>query len=64
MDSIWILPPEYSLVVFVAIFFSPTTLKWFSRSLRTGSNNYRPISVLPVVSKLIESNVFNQLYKY
>ena len=27
-------------------------------------NNYRPISVLPVVSKLIERVVFNQLYDY
>ena len=26
--------------------------------------NYRPISVLPVVSKLIERVVFNQLYEY
>ena len=28
------------------------------------SNNYRPMSVLPVVSKLIERVVFNQLYEY
>ena len=30
----------------------------------TDPNNYRPISVLPVVSKLIERVVFNQLYEY
>ena len=27
-------------------------------------SNYRPISVLPVVSRLFEKLVFNQLYKY
>ena len=32
-----------------------------SKSLRS---NYRPISVLPVVSRLFEKLVFNQLYKY
>jgi len=32
--------------------------------IKTDPNNYRPISVLPVVSKLIERIVFNQLYAY
>ena len=32
--------------------------------LKTDPSNYRPISVLPVVSKLIERVVFNQLYNY
>ena len=27
-------------------------------------NNYRPISVLPIISKIIERAVHNQLYKY
>ena len=31
---------------------------------KTDPNNYRPISVLPIVSKLIERVVFNQLYTY
>ena len=26
--------------------------------------NYRPISILPVISKILERSVFNQLYKY
>ena len=39
---------------------SPT----FKEGLTTDPSNYRPISVLPVVSKLIERVVFNQLYNY
>ena len=34
------------------------------RSARGDPNNYRPISVLPVVSKLVERVVFKQLYGY
>ena len=33
----------------------------FKEDAKTDPNNYRPISVLPVVSKLIERVVFNQL---
>ena len=36
----------------------------FKEGLKTDPNNYRPISVLPLVSKLIERIVFNQLYQY
>ena len=36
----------------------------FKEDLKTDPYNYRPISVLPVVSKLIERVVFNQLYEY
>ena len=31
---------------------------------KTEKSNYRPISVLPVISKLFEKLVFNQLYQY
>ena len=31
---------------------------------KTDINNYRPISVLPPISKIFEKVVFNQLYKY
>ena len=30
----------------------------------TNMNNYRPISVLPIVAKILERIVFNQLYDY
>ena len=33
----------------------------FKEGLKTDPNSYRPISVLPVVSKLIERVVFNQV---
>ena len=36
----------------------------FKEGDRTDKSNYRPISVLPVISKLFEKLVFNQLYQY
>ena len=36
----------------------------FKDGVKADPNNYRPISVLPVVSKLIERVVFNQFYGY
>ena len=35
-----------------------------SDDIKTNPNNYRPISVLPIVSKLIERVVFSQLYDF
>ena len=36
----------------------------FKEGLNTDPNNYRSISVLPLVGKLMERVVFNQLYQY
>ena len=36
----------------------------YKDDIKTNPNNYRPISVLPIVSKLIERVVFNQLYAF
>ena len=36
----------------------------FKEGDKTEKSNYRPISVLPVISKLFEKLVFNQLYRY
>ncbi len=36
----------------------------FKKGLKSDPNNYRPISVIPVVSKVFEKNVYNQLYNY
>jgi len=36
----------------------------YKDDIKTNPNNYRPISVLPIVGKLIERIVFNQLYGF
>ena len=36
----------------------------FKKGLKSGPNNYRPISVIPIVSKVFEQIVYNQLYHY
>ena len=36
----------------------------FKKGIKSDPNNYRPISVIPIVSKVFEKNVYNQLYHY
>ena len=36
----------------------------FKKGVKSNLNNYRPISVIPVVSKVFEKNVYDQLYQY
>ena len=36
----------------------------FKKGLKSDPNNYRPISAIPVVSKVLEKIVYNQLYHY
>ena len=36
----------------------------YKEGAKSDPNNYRPISVLPVISKLIERVVFDQFYEY
>ena len=36
----------------------------FKKDVKSDLNNYRPISVIPVVSKVFEKNVYDQLYQY
>ena len=31
---------------------------------REKCENYRPISILPIISKILERSVFNQIYKF
>ena len=36
----------------------------FKKGVKSDLNNYRPISVIPVVSKVLEKIVYDQLYQY
>ena len=31
---------------------------------RTMKNNYKPVSILPAISKIFEKNMYNQIYAY
>ena len=39
-------------------------LPLYKEDIKSVPNNYRPISILPVVSKVIEKVIFKQLYEY
>ena len=42
----------------------PALLQFFKAGARDDPNNYRPVSVLPVVSKILERVVHDQLYRW
>ena len=39
-------------------------LALYKEDIKSDPNNYRPISILPVVSKIIKKVIFKQLYEY
>ena len=39
-------------------------LPLYREDIKSDPNNYRPISILPVVSKIIEKVIFKQFYEY
>jgi len=39
-------------------------LPLYKEDIKSDPNNYRPVSILPVVSKIIEKVIFKQLYEY
>ena len=42
----------------------PKIIPIYKSEDRKKCENYRPISILPVISKVFESEIFNQLYEY
>ena len=36
----------------------------FKKGIKSDPNNYRPISVIPIISKVFERIVYNQLFYY
>ena len=39
-------------------------LPTYKDDIKSDPNNYRPISILPIVSKIIKKVIFNELYEY
>ena len=39
-------------------------LPLYKEDITSDPNNYRPVSILPVVSKITEKVIFKQLYEY
>ena len=44
--------------------FSPPALSIYKSGNRQECENYRPISILPIISKILERSVLNQIYKF
>ena len=65
-----IVTPSLTAIFTKSIITYPTEWKMarvtpvFKKGEKSDLNNYRPISVIPVVSKVFEKNVYDQLYQY
>ena len=44
--------------------FQSITALYKAEDIKSDHNNYRPISILPVVSEIIEKVIFKHLYEY
>ena len=47
-----------------SLYWIKTVIKLFSTGCRRDLNNYCPISIIPVVTKVFERIVYNQFYEY
>ncbi len=58
----------YNLSIKTGIYVGEWKKAWvipiFKSDDRQRCENYRPISILPIVSKILERSVFNQIYKF
>ncbi len=58
----------YNLSIKTGIYVDEWKKAWvipiFKSDDRQRCENYRPISILPIVSKILERSVFNQIYKF
>ena len=72
LDSTEIISPSltwiFNLSIETGIYVEEWEKAWVLTISKTEDRqkweNYRPISILPIISKIFERSVFNQLYKY
>ena len=53
--STGVFPEEWKLARVVPV---------FKKGIRSDVNNYRPISIIPIIAKVFEKAIYDQLYKY
>ena len=60
----WIFNPSIKTGIYVNEWKKARVVPIYKSNDRQRCENYRPISILPVVRKILERSVFNQIYKF